>query len=364
MSLPPLQFNPRTLDGRPGPSWLGIFPWAEFPSKSLHGSQESAHSYNTGNQATFAIIVNFYDYARGQLDPAIGRVVTVQDKILGTNNYNLSTGNLDRVPPVRHPYLHHLRATKIVSAKPYKWTGKISDISDAGFETSFSEYKYCLMHILFTMPRHKILSDADLDVQYPPVGGQRQEWRRNVRVEPVPSSAVLSRDGGDFSYAEGPPASVGRPVRGQLAQYLSRPSILLTWFSVPRSGLMSDGGDGLPFNLLAGQSCVNLTPFMSAPAGTLLVKSIRFVEQEAPSLTAVNFAALGQPPIVYDATIELEYYNPVPFGTVRGHNLFPNPAENSVPPKWCLVTQSTTGDPNAARLLPSYEFRSLFRLQP
>jgi hypothetical protein len=329
----------------PGPSplrnngWIP-HPWAEFVSKTGTAS-ESSHSWEKGNRAIFSILVNWDNWESGDI---------IID-LLGSCLYNPANNTFDRKPPVQHPYLPHLRATEIVSARGHAWSDKRSTISGI----AHSGYELCIVTIAFTQPHYRILTDSDLDATY---GAPRQEYRRWLTWTIEPGHETLSKPEGENRYAEGTAGDPqGNPVRGSTAQFLQRSTVCFRWLQIPRYGLFSAGGEGPPNNIMNGLGKINsavFPPTTGFPAGTLLLEGARFTEIEAPHKDSVNGIVATAPRLAYNIDLFCVFRDPPHFGTTRGWNLAPAPGKTS----WYLITSD--GLVTGTTLLQSYDFTQLF----
>jgi hypothetical protein len=279
-------------------------------------------------------------------------------QLTGSNVYNPQTGNLDRQPPLAHPLWPQLYCTRVHSMKPYRFVGKapvMAGMPGSQYLAATPEHTYWLIGCTFTQPRYRVLGDSSLDLLY---GQPRQEYQRYLSWNIEPASDVLTRDVNTFAYAEGP--NQGKPFPGQVAQFLAKSEVIFRWWNVPRAGVFSSGGNGPPNNIINGLGRVNLNAFLGFPAGTLLLKGARFLEQEAPTTLAVNSGAVGTPPLSYTVELCCGYFSPPAYGSPPAHlgwNLVPQVGD----PLWVYVT--VDGNPASASVLPTYDYTLLFNLQ-
>lgn len=323
--------------------WLSV-PWAEYVGRQAgnpHGGiADGAFSWEQGNQQTMAILVNFDDVH-----------VALQD-LGGTNIWNHLTGTLDRKPPARHPTFDWLYCSRVASCRPVKWLSKENVLG-----APRSRYRYYLLVLLFTQPRYRILSDLELDLAFPPVAGERQEYRRWVTWNVEPASELLSREGGSFHYAEGGAGITGTAVKAPLINYLSKNELVVKWHNLPRQALFGANGEGPATNIEAGLGKVNSAEFLHRPAGTLMLRNVRFVEHEAFHTGSINGGG-SVPPLAYDVEFYMGVWDPPPFDAAhRGWNLAPRAGSDV----WYLVT--TDGNPASPTLARGYDFTTLFKLQ-
>lgn len=337
--------------------WLPI-PWAEYIGRSGSEGSDSAWSYDGGIQSTLTILINWTDAIAGI------------EAILGYAQRNPTTGNLDRVLPVRHPLYNQLYASRITSMRGRKWLGKYQ--SDIGWT---SAYQYMMCSILFVQPKFTVLSDGTLDRLY---GSPRQEFRRYTEMRFEPTTEFLSREGSKYVFAEGGPGGPNAGssiVKGTVNQQLMKAELTLTWRRVPSLGFLSTAGVGPPTKALTCLGSVNSDTFLGYPPGVLLLKGVRFTPLEAPSDRGVNLLA-GQPPTHLDIEMHAAVWDP-PAGTAadvtpgptfnqgattRGHNLVPFPGTGAAAGRWWRVSQDATNivGPN---LFPSVSYAAnLFTL--
>src|SRR5215469_4639000 len=144
MPVPTLQNN----------GWISPYPWAEFVTKDGSKGATFTNGWNDDNHAVFNILVNWGDY------------LDVEKAILGVAEFDPVTESLSRTPPVQHPGKHDLRAEKIITAVPMRWTGKMMETFEYGWgaggnQSALSEYKFMMLSIGFSVPKYVILTDTD-----------------------------------------------------------------------------------------------------------------------------------------------------------------------------------------------------------
>lgn len=309
-----LQFN-----GNPMP---GI-PWAEFIGPDGMQSNEGNFGYEQGNQITMMYLVDWNDQ-----EEAVKELLGVNETI--SNPFGGAGFSLSRVPPGQHPYYYWLYATR-VAIKPLRWESKTPG-TGPNAQTS-SQYKLALLTVLFQQLKYRVMTDAVLDVKFPPVGSVRQEQYRFVEFVPQIGVEVISREGGGntppFKWAEGPltPLTFTSPV----PQALHKADLVLKWCRVPLyGGVLASSANYLASpNLDSLVGTVSSAAFFGRPAQTLKFSGYRIVLQEAPvSPQAMGFALSSDfPSLVCDVELDFQYWNPPTFGATTGHNLAPIPQD-------------------------------------
>lgn len=157
------------------------------------------------------------------------------------------------------------------------------------------------------------------------------EWMRNVVIDIEPSVEALQCTGGlsQLTFAEPAVPAANQPQGGvnkfpaPLAALLSKVGFTLNWYNVPYDYLSSNTDYFFPTKILACVGTVNSTTFLGdLPAGTVLMKSPRFIQKPFP-VAADNFLF---PLMAVDVQLSFEYFNPKKgpgTGGALGHNLMP-----------------------------------------
>jgi hypothetical protein len=294
-------------------------PWAEFITKQ-GSSAESAFGYADGNQSTLSILVGFNDLAQAVSD------------LLGYQQFNPQTTNLDRNLPAVHPFFNWLWCSRISGVHPYRFqtkvTGSGSPYPGEPSLGSYGLYDLWVLTCVFTQPKFAMYSDNFVDSNYTvqtPPASPRQEFRRFLEVIPQPASFALTRDANaSFTFVEGgggtQPTANTTNVPTPSAQFLTQVDYNFLWRRVPQIGLISQT-TGRPDNLIDSLNKVNDAAFLGFPKGTLLFKSFRLHPVEdpvSPTSFGLNLGR-GDISLVYDVELVFSYFNP-PSGITNATN--------------------------------------------
>lgn len=314
----------------------GWFPsglyWAEYNPRTSPMAGDVAMSYSGGNQATMTILIYPPDVYQ-----AIG-------DLLGSNIFNQQTGQLDRVPPMKHPVFEWLYASRVVSIKGYvpttkgTWPGSVSNVTT-------TVPQFLMLTVLFQQPMFRMLTDAQIDAFGPDPSGLRQEFLRYLEGWPTPKTDFIVVEGQTLAFLEtgsgtssitGNPTGTPGPGAGSTfpspwPELLNKYDMALVWKRVPAVGLLDTGGVGAALNLhLALQTVNKFTIFGSAP-GTLKFEGYKLVPIESPLPPEnQNFqGAVGLANLCFDVQLFWSFFDP-PYdltanggNPTRGHNLGP-----------------------------------------
>lgn len=238
------------------------FPWAEYVSKG----EQAAFDANLGPEGVFvgcAIIVRWEDLG------------TACQELLGYCKIDaLSNPNktqLTRRLPYQHPRWNNLWCTRIVKVQGLKFTGKdiyvLNIPSDGQTGGPHTGYEFALLTLQFSRPPYAILGDNDiLDGS-----GNRQEWLRYTDRLWTPSVQMLSREGMQFTFAEGKAQKSGVPFQGSVGTPICKVKLKRTWYQVPEAAVYDP--TGFPSRLLKGPDSVSISTIADNGSGKCRVTS-------------------------------------------------------------------------------------------
>jgi hypothetical protein len=352
-----IQYAPNALGGYDQVD----LPYSEFISKDAD-TQEFTQTWDaSGNQATYTIDVYFSDWETGAVTQAV----------LGTSRFNGITSQLDRSPPVEHPYKRQYFATSL-SAKPYSFASKFVGPARTGGTKGIPHagYVYCRVQIVFKKFRAVIQSDSLFDSLNSRVniGGTlyRKEYLRYVVDSWETATEAIVREAGQWAWGEGAGSggpgtatgpAVGGTFKAPVPDTVGKQTRVLKWLRVPRRGLFSNGGGGPPTNLLSCVGAVNANSFLGHAPGTLRMEPPRFEPLDAPDYGSVTLSSPDDPAACFDVSIPLTVWDPPPGGFTRGHNLAPSSTGDGY---WFLINSKVGG-----RLIyPAVDFSQAFVLNP
>jgi hypothetical protein len=310
-----IQYAPNALGGYDQVD----LPYSEFISKDAD-TQEFTQTWDaSGNQATYTIDVYFSDWETGAVTQAV----------LGTSRFNGITSQLDRSPPVEHPYKRQYFATSL-SAKPYSFASKFVGPARTGGTKGIPHagYVYCRVQIVFKKFRAVIQSDSLFDSLNSRVniGGTlyRKEYLRYVVDSWETATEAIVREAGQWAWGEG----------------------------------AGSGGPGTATGpAVSCVGAVNANSFLGHAPGTLRMEPPRFEPLDAPDYGSVTLSSPDDPAACFDVSIPLTVWDPPPGGFTRGHNLAPSSTGDGY---WFLINSKVGG-----RLIyPAVDFSQAFVLNP
>jgi hypothetical protein len=292
--------------------------------------------------------------------------------------------SLGRTTPMRHPrysYLYASRVSDLVAVKlARKNVGTAPTLGYGGLTYKpHQEYTLERLTVEFRMPAERYFTDeqvkGNIDIwtqsQNPvkrTIWNQR-EWLRWCTYSRRPYGEMLTVEGQEFRFAEGPYGPIetqGKPIPfpGGIGFPIAKAGIVIRWRHVPRiyvarpapESLASldpfAGGPGTMPNIEQAANKVNAFDFLGYKAGTLLAEPVEIEDVVSP----VQFGPAPMP--LCNLTITLRHFDP-PKGVwsspYRGHQLVPG-ADG----KWYLATRGADGDPGNPKQYQEYPFAYLF----
>jgi hypothetical protein len=350
---PPPAINPSfpLLDVHPsGPDGGLSIPWSEHVGRS--GFAVSDASLGADGVVMGMVIWVYWD-----------DLATACQQILGYSWRDLAPGfpRLKRKLPLQNPYWTQLWATRLVKVQGVQPTGKVDDFAQAG---PVASYNYAIVTIQFTRPKYSILADADVPVWIGPTEApnQFQEWERFTDRHWSPSVQMLSREGQQFRFAEGPASPGGRygggdgiAFAGSVGTKVPRLKLQRRWYQIPEKAIYDV--NGFPTAMMytqtpivaAGPTALPLLGTVNndeifgpnAAQGCLLLEGVEIIPQplQLPPFLMMLPGGLTKDAeehiLQYDIVFHMELFDPyLDDGcTTRGHNCMPFWATN----RWALV---------------------------
>lgn len=288
----------------------------------------------------------------------------------GVLGYAISKGagsGINRILPSKHPDIPYLWASKITNVEGVGPTGKSS--------STVATWRLIRVHIQYETPPYFMLADSAVTA----------EWQRFTIIDIDPATEFLQRRTGSFQWPKVPGEGgvlTGRPITDTngASLRLSKKRVTMNWCCVPDVGLFTGKGfnssGGNSPNIEACVGCVNKTPFMCYPPGTLLMEAWKPTPRTYPWMTNVAPSGL---PRAYDVRLVFSYFgahlpqagdllqpvytvDPAVPGynaaSVLGHQCVPHPTNG----KWYRAFLQRQTDQSAYWKYPIAEFNNIFKM--
>ncbi len=286
--------------------------WAEFITRTGLSPASVTMSWNKGTQAVITIDVNFSDVndnlTTGVFQQILGYSVRVPPPVGSPTN---TPGTISRIPPIAHPFLPQLWATRISKCDFYGPAGKMPALRNGALYGlgPFASWRTARITILFEALDYIILNDNQL-AQY----GAGTEANRYVSGPYAEYNLQgLQRQAGrdtGLQWVTGP--TVGQHINFGVVQMRPIVDYVLTWRQVPEKSLFNSAGVAANVELPYG--CTNIDTFLGHPNGTLLFMKPRIEPVPSP-FTLTGFTT---PQRLWDVTYRLSYL-------ATGWNNLPHP---------------------------------------